>query len=222
MKRVGTRAYIKTLLKDPSVASITPTSNFGIKKLTSTVDFNSSKFFIEYGPGGGVITKDLLSRMAPDAQLLAIERNENFANSLKINIKDKRLIVVNESAENVLSLVESMNKSGVLKYSKADHVLSGIPFSLFPVSVKDAILDATRLVLKSNGSFLVYQFLISLSGGKNDIKRKIREYFEISRSEVELRNVPPLRIFEGSPRSSVKMEKTVKKNMSLSATLLSK
>ena len=205
MKRIGTRAYIKTLIKDPNVASITPTSNFGVRKLLSTVNFSEAKLFVEYGPGGGVITKYLLSKMSSDARLIAIEQNPQFAKALSNAIHDPRCEIVNDSAENVVQIIDSLISKGFLApgQNRPDHIISGIPFSLFPTELKNKILYTTQKTLKKEGSFLVYQFLISLSAGKNDIKRKIREYFEIARSGVELRNVPPLRIFEGLPKVSV-------------------
>ncbi len=201
MKKIGTRAYIKSLLKDPSVASITPTSNFGIKKLINTIDFEKTRLIVEYGPGGGVITKELLKRMHPDAKLIAIEQNRNFANVLTTNFDDPRLIIVNDSAENVEEIILQQVNLGKIDSKKATHIISGIPFSMFPLELKNKILLATQKSIQEGGSFLVYQFLVSLSGGKNDIKRKMREFFDIQRSEVELRNVPPLRIFEGLPKS---------------------
>lgn len=199
-KRIGTRAYIKTLLKDPSVASVTPTSQYGIKKLLSGIDFPKCNLIVEYGPGGGVITKVLLSKTPPHCKIVAIEQNKDFANTLRSEVQDERLIVVNDSAEFVSRILDSLHREGEITTSKADHIISGIPFSMFPVDLKERILSSTKNALKQNGSFLVYQFLLSLSAGKNDIKRKIRDFFDISRSVVELRNVPPLRIFEGFPK----------------------
>ncbi len=197
MRKIGTKAYLKTLIKDPLVSSITPTSIFGIKKLCENINFAEANLIVEYGPGGGIITKYLLSKMKSDSILVAIENNESFCDALKF-IDDERLILFHNSAENVNALLKDLYSKNKTPSVQADHIISGIPFSMFPSTLKNAILNATTISLKSEGSFIVYQFLISLSYGKKDIKRKIREYFHVFRSEVEIRNVPPLRIYECS------------------------
>jgi len=205
MPRIGTRAYLKTLIKDPLVSSVTPTSIFGIKRLCDNINFREVKLIVEYGPGGGVITKYLLANMGPNAKLIAIENNKEFCTALKSSLKDDRLILVHDSAENVQEILEDFYLQKKIPSNKADHIISGIPFSMFPLQLKNKILNATKHSIKSNGSFIVYQFLISLSYGKKDIKRKIREYFNVFRSVVELRNVPPLRIYECSIKTQNKM-----------------
>lgn len=198
MKRVGTRAYLKNLIKDPLVSSVTPTSAFGIAKLCENLNFNEARLIVEYGPGGGVITKFLLSKMRPDAKLIVIENNELFYNALRHSIHDSRLIPIHDSAENIISILNKHYKDGLIYSNKADYIISGIPFSMFPTKLKNSILLNTTHSLRHSGLFLVYQFLISLSYGKKDIKRKIREYFNVDKSTIELRNVPPLRIYECS------------------------
>jgi len=205
MRRIGTRAYLRTLFKDPLVSSITPTSIFGIKRLCQNINFENTNLIVEYGPGGGVITKYLLSKMPPHAKLIAIENNESFYNALCHTIKDERLILVHDSAENVVELLQSLYQQNMIISDKAEHIISGIPFSMFPLQLKNKILHATQNSIKADGSFIVYQFLISMSYGKKDIKRKIREYFNVFRSVIEVRNVPPLRIFECSIRTQPKI-----------------
>lgn len=217
MGRIGTRAYIKNIIKDPLISSITPTSKYGIERLCQNIDFKNCDLIVEYGPGGGVITKHLLKKMNKDARLIAIENNEVFASALKESLKDERLIILHDSAENIQEILSSLHRSNRIKTSKATHIISGIPFSMFPLELKNKILKATTLSIKPEGSFIVYQFLISMSYGKKDIKRKIREYFDVFRSVIELRNVPPLRIYECAARTNIKpqKDKLITKNIPL-------
>ena len=187
---MSTLSYLKNLAKDKNIASITPTSAFGVARVCRNIDFRTGRVFVEYGPGGGVFTRYLLSRMRPDAKLIAIEANSSFARDLSAKLADKRLSIHHDSAGNVLNLLAERGEQ------HADYIISGIPFSLFSPALKDAILAATKQALGERGSFLVYQFFISLNGPKSDIRKKLSEHLHIVRTDFELLNVPPLRIFE--------------------------
>jgi phospholipid N-methyltransferase len=195
-------SYIKNLIKDPLVASIAPTSFYGVECLLKNVQFCDCYLIVEYGPGGGVITQFLLDNMTPDCILLAIETNKEFVKNLTSHIKDDRLIVKTGSAENIESYIQELYEAGTIPVPKAQYIISGIPFSMFPIELKDKILSATEKSLDKKGSFLVYQFLLSLSAGKNDIKHKLREFFKVTRSDIVLKNIPPLRIFEAKIRKN--------------------
>ncbi len=181
--------YFKTLIKDVNVASIAPTSGFGVNKIFKCIDFDRAKLIVEYGPGGGVITKALLKKMRPDAKLVAIETNNDFADLLEGQIDDSRFHLFRDSAEEVLDIVAQVDAT------VADYVISGIPFSLFEIEKKDRILKATKEVLGDDGSFLVYQFLVSPGTPKHDIKKKLNEHMHIIRSDFEMLCIPPIRIY---------------------------
>ncbi len=54
------------------------------------VDWQKAKVVVEYGPGVGTITQEVLKRMRPDATLIAIELNPNFFRVLEAEIHDPR------------------------------------------------------------------------------------------------------------------------------------
>ena len=189
-------SYIKTLRKDHSVASVAPTSITAINKLLKTAWFSNASLVVEYGPGGGVISQYILDNIPEDCLLMVIETNKDFVQSLKDNISDPRLIIKHGSAANVNQYINELLQEGKITHPKAQYIVSGIPFSMFPIELKDEILNATKEALEEDGAFFVYQFLLSLSFGKNDIKQKLNSYFKIVRSELEFMNIPPLRIYE--------------------------
>lgn len=119
---MDTLVYIMNFIRDKNVASITPTSAVGIKKVCSKIDFNQNNLIVEYGPGTGVFSKYLLQKMREDSRLILIERNRNFNSILKKKISDPRVVLVHDSAENVLQTLR------MCKESEADYILSGIPF----------------------------------------------------------------------------------------------
>jgi phospholipid N-methyltransferase len=174
--------YIKNLIKDPRVASVSPTSSHAIEKMLKGIDFSQIDIMVEYGPGDGVITYEILKRLKSDARLFAIELNEPFAKELA-KTDDDRLIVIHGSAEDVC---EVMSAHGI---EQVDLVLSGIPFSLIRYRTRVKVLTATRSILKPNGLFLVYQASIQLNG-------LLKKFFKQVDIQYAWKNIPPLVIFQ--------------------------
>lgn len=76
---------------------------------------------VEYGMGHGNITKEILANISPNSKVYAFEIKEDFCEHVRKEIKDDRLIIVCDGAENVK------------KYVKEDvhSVIASIPFSFF-------------------------------------------------------------------------------------------
>src|SRR5580692_2749080 len=86
------------------LGSIWPSSRYLVDEVLRPVDWQRALVIVEYGPGVGTITGEILRRMRPDAHLVAIETNEAFVKFLKSSFADSRLHVANESATDVGSI----------------------------------------------------------------------------------------------------------------------
>jgi phospholipid N-methyltransferase len=179
--------FARNFLRHPRMlGSIVPSSRFLIRQLLQPVDWAAAKVIVEYGPGVGVITSEVLRRMRPDATLIAIETNPEFVNYLRSSIPDERLHVVEASAE---AVDEILKRYG---HSSASYVISGIPFSTIPAHVRESILLKTCEVLKPGGSFLVYQF-------STRVLQDLRRIFRYVRRQFEPLNVLPAHLFFCQP-----------------------
>ncbi|MGV8073322.1 MAG: class I SAM-dependent methyltransferase [Syntrophobacteraceae bacterium] len=192
---MDTLVYLKNFIRDKDVASITPTSPFGVKRVCSKINFDRSDLIVEYGPGTGVFTNYLLKNMKTDSRLIVIERNKDFNSRLKRMIQDPRAIIVNDSAENVLETLSAC------KESQADYIVSGIPFFWLSGDLKNRILFNTRRALKNFGKFLVYQTCFQTD---HHLKIHLERFFPVVNTRYELRNIPPLRIYEAIKLDSQK------------------
>src|SRR6201987_5693206 len=134
------------------LGSIVQSSRFLIRELLHPVDWSRARVIVEYGPGGGDITAEVLRRMRPDALLIAIEMNPDFVSYLRGALTDTRLRVIEGSAEWVDEILSRFGRQ------QADYIISGIPFSTIPAPLRESILRTTRAVLAPGGAFLVYQF----------------------------------------------------------------
>ncbi len=180
---MSTLTYIKNFIRDRNVASVTPSSNFVVKKVADKMDLSRSRVIVEYGPGAGVFSEYFLERMTPDSMLILIEQNEAFVERLQVFSDDDRVRIVHGSAQDVRSILSDL---GV---SKVDYIVSGIPFSFFDTESKDELLEHTYDALTDEGKFLVYQHY-------NHMEDSLRTRFDRVRTEREVRNIPPLCIWE--------------------------
>jgi phospholipid N-methyltransferase len=160
------------------LGSVIPSSRFLVNRLLKEIDWSRAKVIVEYGPGVGVFTAEILRRMGPDAALIAFELNDDLVDFLRRSIGDPRLHIVHGSAADVRTVLEGLG------HSNADYIVSGIPYTTMPASVRDTILQESRAMLATGGMFLVYQF-------SRASLPFVRQVFSDVRVEREMLNVPP-------------------------------
>src|SRR5712672_969379 len=98
--------FFRNFFRHPRMlGSIVPSSRFLIKQLLEPIDWDQARVIVEYGPGVGSITSEVLRRMRPDAILIAIETNPEFVSFLRSSTKDERLHVIEASAEPVAEIL---------------------------------------------------------------------------------------------------------------------
>jgi phospholipid N-methyltransferase len=175
--------FARNFFKHPRMlGSIIPSSRFLIRDLLRQIDWRRARVVVEYGPGVGNITAEVLRRLRSDGRMIVFETNDDFVQFLRASIPDRRLTVVHGSAADVGRVLEEMG------LQKADYVISGIPFSTMPDGVGEAIVRATRESLRPGGRFLVYQF-------SREVLRFLRGEFREIREAFEPLNILPARLY---------------------------
>jgi len=165
--------FARNFLRHPvMLGSIVPSSRFLIRRLLAPIDWSQARVIVEYGPGVGVVTRQILRNMRPDAVLIVIEMNPEFVAFLRSAIADVRLKVVQGSADNV---VEILRESG---HTAANYIVSGIPFSTMAPDVRERTLRDTYLAMAPGGTFLVFQFSTRVLPDLRRIFRDVRRRFE--------------------------------------------
>ena len=184
-RRTGSErlAFLRGFLRHPvMVGSVIPSSRRLIDRMLGPVDWESTRLFVEYGPGVGTFTRVILDRLPEDARLVTIDTNPEFTAFLKESIDDPRLIAVTASAADVEKVLSDRG------LGHADYILSGLPFSTLPPGVGDAIGAATARAIRPGGAFLVYQF-------SPKVRDFIAPVFERIERGFEWINVPPATLF---------------------------
>lgn len=145
--------FARNFFQHPKMlGSLIPSSRFLIDEVLEHVDWERARVIVEYGPGVGSFTTEVLRRMREDARLIVIETNPEFVRFLRDSFSDPRLQVVHGSAAQTGQVLEEHG------HDHADYVISGIPFSTMPPALRESILRTTNAVLDPEGAFLVYQF----------------------------------------------------------------
>lgn len=175
--------FAQNFFKHPKmIGSFIPSSRYLIDRLLGEVNWRRMKVVVEYGPGVGTITRELLQRMPAGAVLIAIEMNDDFVSYLRATIQDPRLIVVHGSAAEVRGILRARG------IEAADCVISGIPFTAMPEPVRERVIQETREALDEDGKFLVYQFTRA-------VLPHLREVFGSVRTDFEPLNILPAQLF---------------------------
>ena len=172
------------LNKPKTVGAITPSSKHLTKKILSFVDFKKEGLvLLEYGPGTGPFTSEIVKYLKPTDQLIVIELNPKFATDLKEKFKDYKNVKIHEDC--VANTQKILDKEGI---KQVDYIISGIPFSSLPKDVTEDILINTKLIMSNTTLFLTFQY-------SKFKKESFEKYFEIIDVKFVFRNIPSAFVF---------------------------
>ena len=194
-------AFAQEALADfHTTASLTPSSRYLARAMVKALDLAKAKVVVEFGPGTGVMTRELLAAAPEDAQILAFEINTRFVDYLRTEINDPRLVVIAAGAETTAA---ELQRRG---YARVDAVLSSLGFGLMPESLSQEILRDLMPFLDKHCAFTQFQYLQGLRWRQNngngrgkveffDLRAFLGEYFPTVRTSIVWRNLPPAKVF---------------------------
>ena len=175
--------FARSFFKHPiMLGSVIPSSRFLIREVLDPIHWGRARVIVEYGPGVGTITGEILDRMRPNATLIVIEMNPDFVEYLRKAYPDDRLHVVQGSAADVKTILQQHG------FEKASYIISGIPFSTLPATSRERILRDTKDALEPGGAFLVYQFSAR-------VLADLRRIFDEVERGFQLLNILPAHLF---------------------------
>jgi Phospholipid N-methyltransferase len=165
--------FVQQFIRNPrKMGSITPSSAALCRTMCDAANWDHSLRIAELGAGDGVLTRHILDRMSPQAQLDVFEISPDLVKSLRA-WSDPRMQVRACSAEYL---------SG-----EYDVIFSGLPLLSLPPETREAILSAVHDVLGPRGVFIQFQYT-SLT------QPTLSRYFTWQRQRV-LKNMPPAWVY---------------------------
>ncbi|MBX3388169.1 MAG: methyltransferase domain-containing protein [Phycisphaeraceae bacterium] len=167
------------------------------KRIADQIDFSRTNSIVEFGPGTGVVTKELLARMKPGTKFFAIERSADLAKICRQRLPQVK--VYEESAEIVDELCR---REGI---ESLDVVVSGLPWASFPDALQDRILESTLRALKPGGRFVMFGYRVGLltPAGRRFHAKLPRFFDHVRRSNTVWLNLPPALVFTGVRKAKI-------------------
>jgi phospholipid N-methyltransferase len=175
--------FASNFIRHPHMlGSIIPSSRYLVNQVLAPVDWQRAEVIVEYGPGVGTFTAEILRRMRPDARLIVFETNVDFVRHLRDALTDPRLYIEHASAAEVQTVIERLG------LPRPAYIISGIPLGSMPAPLQAEIVRKTREALAPGGEFHVYQFT-------SRVLPVLQRTFQHVRRSVERRNLPPAQLF---------------------------
>ena len=175
--------FLSLFFKSPKeIGSVTPSSKILVGQMIKHIDFRNARNIVEYGPGTGCITIELLKKARKDAKVICFETNKDLCYYLRKKIKDKRLIIVNDSAENIEKHLKRR------KTSRIDYIIATLSFSTLGKGKKNEIMKETKKALDSKGKFVFCRYV-------PHFELNLERYFPKSSMSFVPWNLPPSMVY---------------------------
>jgi phosphatidylethanolamine/phosphatidyl-N-methylethanolamine N-methyltransferase len=182
-------SFLKEFVTKPQeVGAIVPSSRELARELVSGVDWSKVNTIIEYGPGLGAITEELV-RYTQGKDFFVVELNEAYASAF-----EKRYPQVPLYRDSVANVGELVKERAI---ESVDCIVSGLPWANFSEAVQDELLDATLEVMSPRAHFATYVYIhgLFLKSGKR-FREKLESRFRgVERSSIVWRNAPPAVVY---------------------------
>jgi phosphatidylethanolamine/phosphatidyl-N-methylethanolamine N-methyltransferase len=177
------------LLRPTGVGAIAPSSRSLAAAMVESVDWAEAATVVEYGPGTGAFTGDIVGRLRPGAKFFAIEINPTFCEALRRRFPHVRIY-----QQSVRDVAEVCRQEEV---QQVDAILCGLPWAAFSHRDQVAYLDAMMGVLRSGGQFATFAYLQGLLlPTARRFRRRLDEYFStVESSRTVWRNLPPAIVY---------------------------
>ena len=182
--------HFAEFLRTPrEIGTITPSSKSLVAAMVDWIEWDRVEVAVEYGPGKGTITGEILESVRRTATFFAVERNPFFAASFRKKFPDVTLY--EDSVENIAAICV---EHGV---SKIDCVISGLPWASFSDEQQDHYLDEMLKKMPPGAQFVTYAYVIGLplSSGRRFRERLDDRFTSVETSEIVWKNFPPAVVY---------------------------
>lgn len=186
--------FFREFFRSPGELGTCFTSSRSLSRaMVSGLDLARASAVIELGPGTGPVTREILDRVPapPVGRFFVVERNAELAASLRARFPGLRVY-----CEDAVNLAEICRSEG-LREGEVDHIISGLPFALFPRRLELRILRAAAAMLREGGDMTILTYRIEgLSPSIGRFKETLRTVFSrVRRHKVVLANAVPASVY---------------------------
>jgi len=175
-------------------AAVAPSSRRLIHAMLDPLPLSTAQVAIEFGPGTGAITGPLLERLPRTAMLIAFEINRRFVSHLRRRFQDRRLLLLDASAETV---GRELRRLGVLH---VDAVASSIAMGFMSDVQRHSVLSGLLPFLHANSVLTQYQYIHGLQYRDGRFSwfsgaQLLGQYFDFVTTRIIWLNLPPAFVY---------------------------
>lgn len=170
-------------------------SSVTVNAFCDPIPFDSAKVIVEFGPGTGAITRELIRRKQSETRLICFEKNPTLYQPLVETLEEENVFILNADVFNSPAILsERFN----LQLGKVDCIISSLPCAFMPC--EELIQHIVYPLLKGNdrdsapGLFMTYQYLQSRLIGHNFMPI-LDKYFQSVTAKRVWWNLPPALVF---------------------------
>ncbi|SFB05578.1 Phospholipid N-methyltransferase [Amycolatopsis marina] len=184
------RTFLAAAFREPAaIGAVAPSSTTLARTLASVVPSTGQPVVVELGPGTGSVSAAIQRRLPAGARHIAIEANRNLAEHVRET--QPAVEVVHGDAGDLIPLLAGQG------LCRVDAVVSGLPWTLFPLPVQRRILDQIGIVLAPGAAFTTFAYLHARAlAGARRFHHLVRDAFdEVIVGRTVWANVPPARVY---------------------------
>jgi len=174
------------------VGAILPSSPALAQRICAAADLDTTDMTIEFGPGTGVFTEEIIRRLPDPSRFFAIESNPILADATRNRCP----------SATVWTDCATSTKQYLAPYGRStcDRIISGLPFASFSPELQDRLLDTILDLLSPGGFFLTFAYLqgLAMPAGRR-FRQKLRERFghtNVLMTPTVWANIPPAFIYK--------------------------
>jgi phospholipid N-methyltransferase len=177
------------LTRPTAVGALGPSSRWLAADMLRGCALEEADTVVELGPGTGVFTRAILSRIGTRTTFFAMELCPLFARGLTRRFPG--LTVYNDSAE---KLVDYLSRHGK---TRVDYIFSGLPWASIPLEIQTRVLGAVLTALAPGGVFTTFGYLHArwMPNAVRFRNRLLQHFSSVETSRAVWRNFPPAFIY---------------------------
>ncbi|MEU4548575.1 class I SAM-dependent methyltransferase [Nonomuraea dietziae] len=181
-----TTLFLGQFMRSPAtIGALAPSSRRLAETVCTPVPERGEPTVVELGPGTGPFTAEIQRRLDGRGHHLAIELNPKLASLLA-----DRFPRVDVAQDDAARLPDLLRDRGL---TRADVVVSGLPWAAFPETLQERLLGAVTSTLCPSGAFTTFSYIHAMPlGSARRFRALLAERFEeVVLGRTVWRNTPP-------------------------------
>lgn len=182
--------FIRKFLQSPRrIGAIAPSGSALAEEIVHQANVQRSSAILEFGPGTGSFTRQIIRTMPARAKLLSIEADPGLAVLLRQKFQNASIAA--GYAQNAGRIMKAYG------FPSPDCIVSGLPWALFDSKTQVDILTEAKSVLKPGGYFATFAYVHALSFPEAKSFRSLLEsnFAFVQMSRIIWNNLPPAIVY---------------------------